>query len=101
MRDDIKTCDITKDDTRYCDMMNDDTRFCDITEDDTGSCDITKNDARSCDITKDGDIIIPLFVAVNYQLLAVMLLKYSKWATPSCGRPEPATENGVRDRRSN
>ena len=48
-----------------------------------------------------GESTIPLFVAVNYQLLAVMLLKYPKLATLSCCRPETATSNGVRDRRSN
>ena len=47
------------------------------------------------------NLLLPLFVAFNYQLLAVMVLKHFKWATLSCGRPEPAKDNGVRDRRSN
>ena len=33
---------------------------------------------------------------VNYQLLAV-----AQWGTPSFTRPQPATDNVVRDRRSN
>ena len=37
---------------------------------------------------------------VNYQLLAV-ITEAAQWATPSCSQPQPATENGVRDGRSN
>ena len=37
---------------------------------------------------------------VNYQLLAV-ITEVTQWITPSCSRPQPATENGVRDGRSN
>ena len=33
---------------------------------------------------------------VNYQLLAV-ITEVSKWRTPSCSRPQSATDNGVRD----
>ena len=36
----------------------------------------------------------------NYQLLAV-ITEVAQWGTPSCSRPEPATDNGVRDGRSN
>ena len=37
---------------------------------------------------------------VNYQLLAV-ITKEAKWGTPSCSQPQLATDNGVRDGRSN
>ena len=37
---------------------------------------------------------------VNYQLLAV-ITEVAQWDTPSCSRPQPATNNGVRDGRSN
>ena len=37
---------------------------------------------------------------VNYQLLAVITV-VAKWRTPSCSRPQSATDNGVRDGRSN
>ena len=37
---------------------------------------------------------------VNYQLLAV-ITELAQWGTPSCSRPQPATDNGVRDGRSN
>ena len=37
---------------------------------------------------------------VNYQLLAV-ITEVAQWGTPSCSRPQPATDNGVRDGRSN
>ena len=37
---------------------------------------------------------------VNYRLLAV-ITEIAQWATPSCSRPQPATDNGVRDSRSN
>ena len=37
---------------------------------------------------------------VNYQLLAV-ITEVAQWGTPSCSRPQPATDNGVRDCRSN
>ena len=37
---------------------------------------------------------------VNYQLLAV-ITEVAKWGTPSCSRPQPAIDNGVRDGRSN
>ena len=37
---------------------------------------------------------------VNYQLLAV-IAEVAQWETPSCNRPQPATDNGVRDGRSN
>ena len=33
---------------------------------------------------------------VNYQLPEV-----AQWATPSCSRPQPATDNGLKDGRSN
>ena len=36
----------------------------------------------------------------NYQLLAV-ITEVAQWGTPSCSRPQPATDNGVRDGRSN
>ena len=36
----------------------------------------------------------------NYQLLAVITVA-AQWGTPSCGQPQPATDNGVRDGRSN
>ena len=36
---------------------------------------------------------------VNYQLLAV-ITEVAQWGTPSCSRPQPATDNGVRDGRS-
>ena len=28
-------------------------------------------------------------------------IEVTQWATPSCSRPQPATDNGVRDGRSN
>ena len=37
---------------------------------------------------------------VNYQQLAV-ITEVAQWETPSCSRPQPATDNGVRDGRSN
>ena len=37
---------------------------------------------------------------VNYQLLAV-ITEVAQWGTPSCSRPQPATDNGVRGGRSN
>ena len=37
---------------------------------------------------------------VNYQLIAV-ITEVAQWGTPSCSRPQPATDNGVRDGRSN
>ena len=37
---------------------------------------------------------------VNCQLLAV-ITKVTQWGTPSCSRPQPATDNGIRDGRSN
>ena len=37
---------------------------------------------------------------VNYQLLAV-ITELAQWGTPSCIRPQPATDNGVRGGRSN
>ena len=37
---------------------------------------------------------------VNHQLLAV-ITKVAQWGTPSCSRPQPAKDNGVRDGRSN
>ena len=36
----------------------------------------------------------------NYQLLAV-ITEVAQWAAPSCSQPQPATDNGVRDGRSN
>ena len=36
----------------------------------------------------------------NYQLLAV-ITETAQWGTPSCSQPQPATDNGVRDGRSN
>ena len=36
---------------------------------------------------------------VNYQLLAA-ITEVAQWGTPSCSRPQPATDNGV-DGRSN
>ena len=36
----------------------------------------------------------------NYQLLAV-ITEVAHWGTPSCSQPQPATDNGVRDGRSN
>ena len=37
---------------------------------------------------------------VNYQLLSV-ITEVAQWGTPGCSRPQPATDNGVRDGRSN
>ena len=37
---------------------------------------------------------------VNYQLLAVICWSVAQWGTPSCSRPQSATDNGVRDCRS-
>ena len=37
---------------------------------------------------------------VNYQLLAV-ITEAAQWGTTSCSQPQPATDNGVRDGRSN
>ena len=37
---------------------------------------------------------------VYHQLLAV-ITELGQWGTPSCSRPQPATNNGVRDDRSN
>ena len=37
---------------------------------------------------------------VNYQLLTV-ITEAAQWGTPSCSQPQPATDNGVRDGRSN
>ena len=36
----------------------------------------------------------------NYQLLTV-ITEAAQWGTPSCSQPQPATDNGVRDGRSN
>ena len=36
----------------------------------------------------------------NYQLHAV-ITEVAQWGAPSCSRPQPATDNGVRDGRSN
>ena len=36
----------------------------------------------------------------NYRLLAV-ITEAAQWGTPSCSQPQPATDNGVRDGRSN
>ena len=36
----------------------------------------------------------------NYQLLAV-ITEVAQWGVPSCSQPQPATDNGVRDGRSN
>ena len=36
----------------------------------------------------------------NYQLLAV-ITKVAQWGAPSCSQPQPATENGIGDGRSN
>ena len=36
----------------------------------------------------------------NYQLLAVITV-VAQWGAPSCSQPQPATDNGVRDGRSN
>ena len=36
----------------------------------------------------------------NYQLLAV-ITEAAQWGTPSYSQPQPATDNGVRDGRSN
>ena len=38
--------------------------------------------------------------AFNYQLLAV-ITEVAQWGAISCNRPQPATDNGVRDGRSN
>ena len=35
---------------------------------------------------------------VNYQLLSVNT-EVAQWGTPSCSRPQPAMDNGVRDGR--
>ena len=45
-----------------------------------------------------GESTIPLSLVAKYQLLAVIQLMQPKWPTPSCSQPEPATDNGVRDR---
>ena len=37
---------------------------------------------------------------VNCQLLAV-ITEVTQWGTPSCSRPQPAADSGVRDVRSN
>ena len=37
---------------------------------------------------------------VNYQLLAV-ITEAAQWGTPSCSRPQSATDNDVRDGRPN
>ena len=36
----------------------------------------------------------------NYQLRAV-ITEVTQWGAPSCSQPQPATDNGVRDGRSN
>ena len=36
----------------------------------------------------------------NYQLLAV-ITEVAQWGAPSCSQPQPATDNGIRDGRSN
>ena len=36
----------------------------------------------------------------NYQLL-VVITEVAKWGAPSCRQPQSATDNGVRDGRSN
>ena len=36
----------------------------------------------------------------NYQLLAV-ITEVAQWGAPSCSQPQPATDNGVREGRSN
>ena len=37
---------------------------------------------------------------VNYQLLTV-ITEVAQWGTPSCSRPQPATDNGITDGRNN
>ena len=37
---------------------------------------------------------------VNYQLLA-LITEVAKWGTPSRSRPQPATDNDIRDGRCN
>ena len=37
---------------------------------------------------------------INYQLLAV-ITEVAQWGIPSCSQPQPGTDNGVRDGRSN
>ena len=44
--------------------------------------------------------LLPQFGVNNYQQLGV-ITKVAQWGTPSCSRPQPATDNGVRDGRSN
>ena len=39
-------------------------------------------------------------VGFNYQLLAV-ITEVAEWGTPSCSQPQQATDNDVRDARSN
>ena len=38
--------------------------------------------------------------SVNCQLLAVIFPEVAQWGTPSCSRPQPTTDNGVRGNRS-
>ena len=44
--------------------------------------------------------LLPEESGVNYQLLAV-ITEVAQCGTPSCSRPQPATDNGFRDGRSN
>ena len=37
---------------------------------------------------------------INYQLLTA-ITDVAQWGTLSCGRPQPAADNGVRDGKSN
>ena len=44
--------------------------------------------------------LLPQKCGVNYQLLAV-ITEAAQWGTPSCSQSQPATDNDVRDGRSN
>ena len=42
----------------------------------------------------------PTECGFNYQLLAV-ITEVAQWGARSCSQPQPATDNGIRDGRSN
>ena len=47
------------------------------------------------------DNLLPQNVGSIINYLHYVITELAKWGTPSCSRPQPATDNGVRDGRSN
>ena len=63
------------------------------------SCNYCKVKVFYCQEPPSGEST-PTECGVNYQLLSV-ITEVAQWGTPSCSRPQTATDNGVRDSRSN